>query len=252
MEEEVEVQVAAVVVVEGEQIFEQQQEILLQEWSSQVAEAVYMVRALQMEVMEGILPENRALLVVMLEQVGDPKHLVDLNLSMVDLMALLDLVVRWSGGGGGSSYCDGSICTAALYSTASAFGDGSVTISYLQNSPTVTPTAPTAAPTDNPTFTSTIIPTFLPSCLPTELPTITPSTLPTMTPSTLPSIKPTILPSLTPTILPTIIPTIIPTNLPTAQPTMIPTIIPSRIPTENPTFSPTVTPTAIPTITLTL
>ena len=82
MEEEsgVLVLATAVVVGEEEQIFELQQEILPQGWSSQEVEVVHSVRAIRMAAMEDIRLVDPDLLVVTLEQEGDLNHPEELEL----------------------------------------------------------------------------------------------------------------------------------------------------------------------------
>ena len=93
MEEDMGVYVlaAAVVVGEEERISELQQEILPQEWSSEVAEVVHMAVVVRMAAMEGIYLVDQDLLDVQLEQEGDPKYLVVLEW-VVELVVLLELV----------------------------------------------------------------------------------------------------------------------------------------------------------------
>ena len=93
MEEDMGVYVlaAAVVVGEEERISELQQEILPQEWSSEVAEAVHMAIVVRMAAMGGIHLVDQHLLDVQLEQEGDPKYLVVLEW-VVELVVFLELV----------------------------------------------------------------------------------------------------------------------------------------------------------------
>ena len=71
-----------------------------------------------------------------------------------------------TGGVGGSSHCNATLCSLTSYAVAASYGNGSVVISYIR---------PTFEPTARPSVVPSSQPSTQPSCLPSSEPTMQPS-----------------------------------------------------------------------------